>query len=256
MLAGDRFAFILGVLAFLISAGILAKRVDDRFNVWSWWGLLSGIAAARLGHVLINFKTFSDEPWRIIAFWQGGFYWPAGALALICCLVILKTSRQRFWSLLPVGLALIVWNTIWQLAGDIQRIAVPDHTFETFTGEPYSLAGMRGTPHIVNLWASWCPPCRREMPMMADLARTSEGVSFIFANQGEGRSAVERYLAAEKFSLNPVLLDQFHQLSRDYGVPGLPATLFIGADGILQHVHLGEISRETLQTNIDRLAGT
>jgi thiol-disulfide isomerase/thioredoxin len=109
-------------------------------------------------------------------------------------------------------------------------------------------------PRVVNLWATWCPPCRREMPMMAELAADTEGVAFVFANQGEGKQAVRRYLASAGLSLETILIDPFSALSRFYGAPGLPATLFIDAEGILRHAHLGEISREVLQSNIDRLA--
>lgn len=89
--------------------------------------------------------------------------------------------------------------------------------------------------------------------MMADVAASTSDAEFIFANQGEGRQAVERYLAQAGLSLDTILLDQFGDLGRHYRAPGLPATLFVGGDGVLRHAHLGEISREVLQSNIARL---
>lgn len=106
---------------------------------------------------------------------------------------------------------------------------------------------------VINLWASWCPPCRREMPMMAELARSTEAAEFVFANQGENRDSIDRYLADNGISLDHVLLDSFGDLARHYGAPGLPATLFVGPDGVLEHAHLGEISREALQSRISGL---
>lgn len=254
VMAADRFAAVLGVLAFLIVTGMLARRVDERFNGWSWWVLLAGLGAARLGHVALHLDSFAAEPLRVVYVWQGGFFWPAGAAAVLACLVfLLKEPRLRLWAVLPLALALFVWNTTWQLTGGTQALTLPDRSFQTLAGKPHDLGAGSGEPRIVNLWATWCPPCRREMPMMAELAAGTDDVDFIFANQGEGRSDIRSYLARTGLHLETILVDPFSDLSRFYGAPGLPATLFIDADGILRHAHVGEISREVLQSNIDRL---
>jgi thiol-disulfide isomerase/thioredoxin len=254
VLAADRFAVILGIFTFILVTGIITRRIDDRFHSWSWWVLLGGIAAARLGHVLLHWQSFAAEPLRIFAVWDGAFYWPAGAVAIAASiLLVLRTARLRLWALLPLALGFVVWNTAWQLTGDTQAIALPASTFRTLSGDTYSLSAPSGKPMVINLWATWCPPCRREMPMMAELARSMEGAEFVFANQGESRDLIERYLADNGISLDHVLLDQFGDLARHYGAPGLPATLFVGVDGVLEHAHLGEISRETLQSRISGL---
>ncbi|WP_029057589.1 TlpA disulfide reductase family protein [Stappia stellulata] len=254
VMAADRFAVVLGIFTFLIVAGILARRVNGRLDGWAWWTLLAGIGAARLGHVALHLDTFAADPLRVLYIWQGGFFWPAGAAAVLACLVfLLKDARLRLWGVLPLALALVVWNTTWQLTGGTSALAVPDRSFQTLEGTLHDLGAGSGEPRIVNLWATWCPPCRREMPMMAELARESDAVDFIFANQGEGRSDIRSYLGQTGLSLETILVDPFSDLSRFYGAPGLPATLFIDADGILRHAHIGEISREVLQSNIDRL---
>nr|WP_244510698.1 TlpA disulfide reductase family protein [Microvirga guangxiensis] len=81
----------------------------------------------------------------------------------------------------------------------------------------------------MNLWASWCPPCRREMPMMAEMAAARDDVTFLFVNQGERRTTIEGYLNKEKLTLPNVLLDARMDVPRHYSTPGLPVTLFIGA---------------------------
>jgi thiol-disulfide isomerase/thioredoxin len=193
----------------------------------------------------------------MFALWEGGFHWPTALAAIaLSVFLVLRTARLRLWALLPLALGLVVWNTALQLSGETQAIALPAATFETLAGNAHVLDAKPATPKVINLWASWCPPCRREMPMMAEMASSSEGTEFIFANQGESRQIVERYLAQAGLSLDTVLLDQFGNLGRHYRAPGLPATLFVGADGVLSHAHLGEISRETLQSNIDRLRAT
>ncbi|MFU0507653.1 TlpA family protein disulfide reductase, partial [Pseudaminobacter sp. NGMCC 1.201702] len=153
-----------------------------------------------------------------------------------------KTWGQRQtapMALLPLALALVVWNTAWQLSSGTAANALPASTFESLAGEKQALAA-GGKPKVINLWASWCPPCRREMPMMAKTATSAEGIQFIFANQCE-------------IALDTVLLDRFGDLGRHYGAPGLPATLFIDKHGVLKHAHLGEISRETLQSQFGEL---
>lgn len=254
VLAADRFAVVLGMLVFVLVAGMLARRVDARFAGWSWWVLLGGIAAARLGHVLVNWSSFMQEPWRVVALWQGGFHWPSAAVAVAASVVlVLRSGRLRLWALLPLALAVVVWNTTLQLTTSSQNVALPAMTFAMLDGGTYPLDAPSGTPRVVNLWATWCPPCRREMPMMADVAATTDGLDFVFANQGEDAQRIDAYLADVGLSLELVLLDQFRDLARHYGAPGLPTTLFIAADGTLQHAHLGEISREVLQARIAAL---
>jgi thiol-disulfide isomerase/thioredoxin len=256
VLAADRFAVVLAIFLFSIITGILARRVDPAFHRWSWWVVVGAIVAARLGHVAIHWQNFIQEPWRIPAFWQGGFFWPAGAAAVALTLVlVLNDARQRLWALLPLALSLVVWNVTWQLTGGINALPLPAGTYQSLVGDPVSLENRSGKPMVVNLWASWCPPCRREMPMMADVAATTTNAEFVFANQGEGRDRVAGYLAAQKLDLPAAILDPFSELSRHYGAIGLPMTLFIGADGVLKHAHHGEISREILQSNIARLNG-
>ncbi len=82
VLAADRFAVVLAIFLFSIVTGILARRVDPAFHRWSWWVVIGGIVAARLGHVAIHWQSFIQEPLRILAFWQGGSFWPAGAVAI------------------------------------------------------------------------------------------------------------------------------------------------------------------------------
>lgn len=253
VLAADRFAVILGMFVFILITGLLARRVDERFLPWSWWVLLGSIAAARLGHVLIHWRIFAQDPIRAFAFWEGGFFWPAGLAAVLLCLLVgLRTARQRLWALLPLTAALVVWNTAWRISGTAPSISLPAIALETLAGGDHELDGTPGIPKVINLWATWCPPCRREMPMMAEIAEVSADFDFVFANQGESRAAIENYLANAEIALDLVLLDRFGDLARHYGAPGLPATLFIDAEGMLQHAHLGEISRENL---LSRLSG-
>jgi len=141
VMAADRFAVVLGIVIFIIVTGILAWRIDERLNRWSWWVLIAGTSAARLGHVALHWDSFAAEPMRIFAFWQGGFYWPTAAAAVgLSLFLVLKARRLRLWALLPLALALVVWNTALQLSSSTQAIALPPMAFRTLSGENYDFA--------------------------------------------------------------------------------------------------------------------
>ncbi len=253
LFSAERFSVLLGMAVFLLVCWGLSRRVDGRFEAWSWWVVFAGAAAARLGHVAVYWRSFAEEPWRAFAFWQGGFFWPAAVAAVLALVLLgLKTQTQRLWAIAPLLAGLFVWNVAWQLAGGAPATPAPQAQFATLAGERYDLAAA-GRPQVVNLWASWCPPCLREMPMMAEVAAQTEGADFVFANQGESGRVVQSYLDEAALDLETVVLDPVNQLSRHYDARGLPVTLFLGADGALRGLHVGEISREVLQARISEL---
>ncbi|KAF0096493.1 MAG: redoxin domain-containing protein [Rhodospirillaceae bacterium] len=252
--AGDRLAAIVGIGVFMIVTTILAVRVDRRFGSWSTLVLVAGLVAARLGHVIEHAGSFAAEPLRIFAVWQGGFSWAWATIAVaIVSVLYVRSLRFGLWSAFALGLSLIAWNTVWQLTTAIPATPMSATVLEHLDGRRMSLAEPGHKPVVINLWATWCPPCRRELPMMAEVAAATNDVAFMFVNQGEGRAAIEAYLAAAGLSLDGVLLDPLRTVSRHYGTPGLPVTLFIGADGRLRSAHVGEISRETLTNGLSRL---
>lgn len=233
---------------------VLSSRLDPRIGRWSTWALIAGLITARLGHVIDNASGFAAEPWRILAVWQGGFSWPWAAGSIVAVSVALvRTRRTAIGVVVSLAIALFAWNVVWQLTNATPSTPMPDVALENIKGGDTSLTAFTGKPVVVNLWASWCPPCRREMPMMAEMAAARDDVTFLFVNQGEKRTTVEGYLNNEKLTLSNVLLDARMDVPRHYATPGLPVTLFIGADGKLRSIHVGEISREALKGAISRL---
>ncbi|MGH6760801.1 MAG: prolipoprotein diacylglyceryl transferase family protein [Phyllobacterium sp.] len=250
--ATDRFAAILAIVAFLIVNEVLARKVDDRFSAWGWKAVIAFIAGARLGHVAWHAESFMAEPLRAFFIWQGGFRVEAGVLVALAYTAFhfRRHLRQAAWTLLPAACAAFAAVFVVQLAAGTPRTPLPTGRFITLSDEIVQPSELNGQPLVVNLWASWCPPCRREMPMMADVAAQSSDARFIFVNQGEGREAIQTYLRGEKLELENLLLDSLGEFGRNYSIPGLPATLFIGSDGILRSVHMGEISREVLMKGV------
>lgn len=253
--ASDRFAAILAILAFLSISEVLARKVDGRFSAWGWKTVVAFIVGARLGHVAWHAESFAVEPLRALAIWQGGFRVEVGVLfsLVYTAFHFRRHLRQAAWSVVPAVCVAFAAVFVVELTAGTPPTPLPARSFLTLSGETARPSDLTGKPLVVNLWASWCPPCRREMPMMAGIAAQSTDATFIFVNQGEGKEATEAYLNREKIELGNVLLDSLGEFGRNYSVPGLPATLFIDSDGILRSVHMGEISKEALMNGIANL---
>lgn len=255
--SADRFSAIAGTVVFLLAGSLLAARIDNRLGTWTTTATLSGIVGARAAHVLTHAESFWQDPWRALAIWQGGFSWPGGAIGVLFATVMLwrRAPRITLWAVMPLAAGLFAWVALDSLTSGSATPRAPDASYAALAkDEAVSIAEREGRPAVLNLWASWCPPCRREMPMMADMARDNQHIDFLFANQGEGREAIAAYLRQAGVDLETILLDPFADLSRHYGAVGLPATLFINPDGTLAASHLGEISRETLAERLAALS--
>lgn len=111
----------------------------------------------------------------------------------------------------------------------------------------------RGKPLVLNLWASWCGPCRREMPVLAAAQEAHAEVQFVFLNQGETLDEVQGFVARERLMLDNVLLDGDAAASTALGVQAYPSTLFFDAEGRLRELHLGELTAAGLEHKLRRL---
>ncbi len=139
-------------------------------------------------------------------------------------------------------------------AGTSSESALPRVPLVTLEGAPVDLPTFaKGQPTVVNLWATWCPPCREEMPMLALAQERETAVRFVFANQGESAAVVRRYLYEEILALDNVLLDAASALRPAVGARGLPTTLFYDAEGRLVARHVGAISKAALASKLKLL---
>ncbi len=251
VLSADRAPVLVALLVLLVSAGFVARKRGPAIANWASAAALSAALAARLGFVLQNLDSYRTDPLSILAFWQGGFspLWGASGFAGASIWSLWRRSDLIPPAVLSVVFAFIGWNVTNQLARGMVVAPLGDMLLTTLSGDPVSPADWQGRPMVVNLWASWCPPCRREMPMMAELAGADTGADFVFVNQGEGGEAVRRYLSREGIVIAPVM-DPGSQMMRHYGSMGLPVTLFIDAQGRLRSAHMGEISRARLLAGI------
>jgi thiol-disulfide isomerase/thioredoxin len=112
---------------------------------------------------------------------------------------------------------------------------------------------LTGRPTVVNLWASWCGPCRSEMPMLAAAQQRERGVRFLFVNQGETAASVQAYLQREGLALDGVWLDAASRSGPAFGSRGLPTTLFFDARGRRVDAHFGVLNAAALQAHLHEL---
>jgi cytochrome c biogenesis protein CcmG, thiol:disulfide interchange protein DsbE len=126
--------------------------------------------------------------------------------------------------------------------------------YRTEYGNTFDAAAARGQPLVVNFWASWCLPCREEMPVLEASWREHQGeVLFVGVNTQETSESGAQALLNE-FSLSyPNGRDESNRINIEYGLFGLPETFFIRADGTLSYRHSGPISSETMNEQIQAL---
>lgn len=136
----------------------------------------------------------------------------------------------------------------------MESVSLPSAPLTTLKGDQVDLRSLAtGKPMVLNLWASWCSPCREEMPMLVAAQRQEAGLQFVFANQGEDRTTVQRFLSTTQLELDNVLLDSGARIGRDAGSMALPITFFYDANGRLVDTNLGGLTARDLATKLDRI---
>lgn len=140
------------------------------------------------------------------------------------------------------------------LTAAAERKQVPDFAMHTLEGKEWRLSEQKGRVLVVNLFATWCPPCRAEMPMLVETAAAyrSKGVDFVGVSLDQGGAKVVKPFVA-KYKIDfPVLFPTAGPSIAD-GVSGIPVTLVIDRQGRLAQAYSGMVSEEELTRDLDRL---
>ena len=135
------------------------------------------------------------------------------------------------------------------------KVEAPDFTVENADGEEVKLSDYVGKPIVLNFWASWCSPCKSEMPEFNEAWEELDGeVQFLMVNMTDGsRETVDtakEYVEGQGFSF-PVFFDTGSEAAMAYSAYSLPTTYFIDAEGYVVARAVGAIDRDTLQKGLD-----
>ena len=130
----------------------------------------------------------------------------------------------------------------------------PDFTLQTIDGETITLSDLRGQAVLVNLWATWCPPCRAEMPAIQKLydEYKDQGLVVLAVNMTyqDDPAAVLPFVQDHELSF-PILLEETGNVASKYELRSLPSSFFIDRDGFIQEVVIGgPMSEALLRTRI------
>ncbi|MBO4548899.1 MAG: TlpA family protein disulfide reductase [Abditibacteriota bacterium] len=132
----------------------------------------------------------------------------------------------------------------------------PDFTVTGQNGDKVSFSSMLGKPVIVNIWATWCGPCKMELPDFQEASQKySDRITFMMVNLTSGDETVDtvrKFLRENSYTF-PVYFDTEQSADGAYQVTGIPTTIFIDAEGNIVSKQIGMLDREELQAGIDRL---
>jgi peroxiredoxin len=167
-------------------------------------------------------------------------------LAAFCCAALLSTLPSIAWPQHD--------HHTSQSAGPVVGSRAVPFDLNSLDGKSVGLAKFRGKPLVVNFFASWCDPCREEMPLINELASegAKEGYSVLGIAVEDSRAAVMEY-AKESKLVFPIALDLNSTVKRAYRIFGPPATFFIDGQGIIRDVVLGPITPERAREAMKRI---
>lgn len=171
-------------------------------------------------------------------------------------------TRSRWYLLTAIiavaGIAALAWGRVspQASAGPLPPAPAighpaPDFTLSTPDGKARTLADLRGKPVILNFWASWCGPCRAEMPELQRVHdRLAEaGVVVLGINQAESPEVIARYQRELAVDF-PTVQDSRLGVSRQYLVNSLPTTFFIDREGVIRTIVIGPMTDAVLAQNL------
>ncbi|MBV1906704.1 MAG: TlpA family protein disulfide reductase [Pseudomonadales bacterium] len=135
--------------------------------------------------------------------------------------------------------AALVFFSLASNAAGVQDTA-PDFTLKNLEGKNLRLQEFRGQVVLLNFWASWCGPCRQEMPLLDRIHQRYEDAGFsVVAVNVEGEKAPAQALAKETGVSFPVLIDTDQKVSEQYNLEAMPSSVLIDRDGVIRYIHRG-----------------
>ncbi|MEJ2708381.1 MAG: redoxin domain-containing protein [Anaerolineales bacterium] len=181
----------------------------------------------------------------------------------------METKLPRRWTLISMLILLAGAGWIWASKAPPdsalsarppaarQGFSAPDFTLQTLDGETVRLSDLRGQPVLINLWASWCPPCKAEMPAFERVYGDyhDKGFQILAVNATNQDNLNNAIQFVQDYELSfPILLDTDGEVSRQYQLNSLPTSFFVDRNGIIQQVIVGgPMSEALLRIRVEQL---
>jgi cytochrome c biogenesis protein CcmG/thiol:disulfide interchange protein DsbE len=247
-----RVAFILGAAVFTYLAG----RRGGNLERAAWWALLAALLAGRLGYLFSYRSGLSGlGPGGLLRalldLRTGGFAW-AWALpaAVLTAGVLARRAAVGLLAPLLGALAIGLVPLLLRPASGVSEFpkSTPMVRLEGSGLTSQVTFASVGTPTLVNVWATWCPPCRLEMPLLTDFAK--QGYPIAFIDSRESPAAVQNFMSRIGFT-GASFIDR-GEVERALGIVGFPTTLLVGADGKVLERHFGPLDRAQLTALFER----
>ncbi|HQT61905.1 TlpA disulfide reductase family protein [Acidiphilium sp.] len=248
--------------------GTLGAHVERSFII--------GVLGARIVYVAQNFHVYRDHLLSAFYVWQtgyavwGGFVFALGYLGWATWRRRLALPELRLIGAIGGPLSAFYIASLATLgqfaAADQLHIGsqLPHYGFVTIDGRQANLAMLRGGPAIVNIWATWCLPCREEMPL---LSRTyakdgRKDFALVGVDLAEPASRVQAFLGQRPVSY-PIWTDPAGSrkspsttLFEHTGGFAVPTTIFVGRGGIIKAIYVGKLTATTLAVNLQKIQGS
>jgi len=176
-----------------------------------------------------------------------------------------KKNRNSIYIVILITSAIWIWyraappgtTTAGEIPAPKEGFLAPELTLDTLTGQSIALADFRGQPILINVWASWCAPCRAEMPAMQRVyeAYYEQGITILAVNatNQDNLNNVASFVDDHNLTF-PILLDTAGEVSQAYQVYSLPTSFFVDQKGIIQEIVIGgPMSEALLRTRLENL---
>lgn len=177
---------VMAAIAAMAVGTWLARRQGT--NLWYPLGtiLFVGISSARLSFIMVYQEIYVSAPWTVLDLRDGGFNYVVGMLGAVI-MTVLQAVRRHRWRM-PLLATLLSGTVLWGAVAAVpsvqgKSVPLPDIVLSDLDGKAVPIASLGGKPMVVNLWATWCPPCRREMPILRDAQQENRDIVFVFANE-------------------------------------------------------------------------